>query len=221
MVVVTGEATIEKGLRRDAQRNRERILATARELLARDGVEASVEDLSREAGVGMGTLYRHFPTKADLVDAVLEDAFAEIVRAAEEAAACEDGWAGLTGFLDRIFVLHAVNWGLKDVLASSEQGRERAEAMRARMRPLLHRVIQRAQTQGTLRSDFSVDDLPVLFWAGGRVMEATKAVVPDYWRRYLGLVLDGLRADAATPLPRPPLTRAQLARAAKRKEGAA
>jgi AcrR family transcriptional regulator len=216
---VTTTAAGEKGLRRDAQRNRERILAAARTLLARDGVDASVEDITREAGVGMGTLYRHFPTKADLVDAVLEDAFAEIVRAAEEAAACEDGWTGFTGFLERTFVLHAVNWGLKDVLASSEQGRERAEAMRARMRPLLGRVIERAQAQGTLRPDFTLEDLPVLFWAGGRVMEVTKAVAPDYWRRHLGLVLDGLRAGAATPLPQPALTRAQLDRAAKRREG--
>jgi AcrR family transcriptional regulator len=215
---VTSATTPEKTLRRDARRNRDSILAAARALLARDGADASVEEITREAGVGMGTLYRHFPTKADLVDAVLEDSFAEIVRAAEDAAACEDGWAGFAGFLERTLAQHAANWGLKDVLASTDQGRERAEAMRARLRPLLRQVIARAQEQGTLRADFAVEDLPVLFWASGRVLEVTKNVAPDYWRRYLAFVLDGLRADAATPLPAPALTRAQLARASKRKE---
>jgi len=90
--------------------------------------------------------------------------------------------------------------------------------MRARIRPLLRRLIERAQEQGALRTDFTAEDLPMLFWTSGRVIETTAAVVPDYWRRYLGLVLDGLRADAATPLPAPPLTRAQLARTTARRE---
>ena len=211
-------SSTEKTLRRDAQRNRDSILVAARALLARDGVDASVEEITREAGVGMGTLYRHFPTKADLVDAVLADAFAEIVQAAEDAAACEDGWTGFTSFLERTLAQHAANWGLKDVLASSEQGRERAEAMRARLRPLLRQVIARAQEQGTLRADFAVEDMPVLFWASGRVIEVTNNAAPDSWRRYLGFILDGLRAESATPLQVPALTRAQLARASKRKE---
>ncbi len=208
----------EKGLRRDAQRNRERILVAARALLARDGVEASVEDITREAGVGMGTLYRHFATKDELVDAVLEDAFEEIVSVAEQAAADEDAWAGFTSFLEQALELHAANRGLKDVLATSEHGRRRAEAMRARMRPLLRQMIERAQAQGALRLDFTAEDVPLVFWTSGRVIEATEAVAPEYWRRYLGLLLDGLRAGAATPLARPPLTRAQLDRAAKRRE---
>jgi AcrR family transcriptional regulator len=208
----------ERGLRRDAQRNRERILVAARTLLARDGVETSVEDITREAGVGMGTLYRHFATKDELVDAVLEDAFEEIVRVAEQAAAEEDAWVGFTSFLEQALELHAANRGLKDVLATSEHGRRRAEAMRARMRPLLRLMIERAQAQGALRPDFMAEDVPLVFWTSGRVIEATEGVAPEYWRRYLGLLLDGLRAGAATPLGRPPLTRAQLDRAAKRRE---
>jgi AcrR family transcriptional regulator len=208
----------ERGLRRDAQRNRERILVAARTLLARDGVETSVEDITREAGVGMGTLYRHFATKDELVDAVLEDAFEEIVRVAEQAAAEEDAWVGFTSFLEQALELHAANRGLKDVLATSEHGRRRAEAMRARMRPLLRLMIERAQAQGALRPDFTAEDVPLVFWTSGRVIEATEGVAPEYWRRYLGLLLDGLRAGAATPLARPPLTRAQLDRAAKRRD---
>jgi AcrR family transcriptional regulator len=201
--------------RSDARRNRERIIASARELFAATGVDVPVEEITRHAGVGMGTLYRHFPTKEDLIDAVLEESFAGIVELAERADAEEDAWAGLTGFLEQALALHAANRGLKDMLATSEHGLEHAQAMRARIRPVLARLIERAQAQGTLRHDFTAEDLPVVFWTTGRVIETTAGVAPKHWRRFLGLVLDGMRADAATPLPAPPLTRTQLARMTK------
>ena len=206
-------------LRRDARRNRELLVASARELFSRSGVDVSVEEITHHAGLGMGTLYRHFPTKEELIDAVLEDAFAELVAAAEEAAAADDPWAGFTRFLERALALHVENRGLKDMLATREHGRRRAETMRARIRPLLRSTIERAQERGSLRADFAAEDLPLVLWTGGRVIEVTAAIEPDYWRRYLGLLLDGLRASAATPLPRPPLTPAQLARATKRRGG--
>jgi AcrR family transcriptional regulator len=209
----------EKTLRRDARRNRERLLASARVLLARDGVDASVEEITRHAGVGMGTLYRHFPTKAELIDAVLEESFAELVRVAEDAADAADAWVGFTSFLEQALALHAANRGLKDVLATSERGRKRAEAMRARVRPLLRQMVDRAQAQGALRPDFTAEDVPLVFWTAGRVIEVTESVAPDYWRRHLGLLLDGLRTGSATPLPRPPLTQDELARATRRREG--
>ncbi len=207
-----------KALRRDARRNRERLVASARVLFARDGVDVPVEEITRHAEVGMGTLYRHFPTKEELLDAVLEDAFGQLVELAERAVAAEDAWAGLTGFLEETLALHAANRGLKDVLASRAHGSRRARAVRARMRPLVDRLVERAHEQGTLRSDFTAEDLPLAFWTGDRVIEATAAVAPDYWRRYLGLLLDGLRADSATPLPGRPLSQAQLARVTRRRE---
>ena len=208
--------TGEKTLRSDARRNREQLVASARELFARVGVDVPVEEITQRAGVGMGTLYRHFPTKDELIDAVLEEAFAEMVSLAERSAAEEDAWAGLTGFLEGALALHAANRGLKDVLATREHGHPRAEAMRAQIGPLLGILVERAQAQGTLRPDLTVEDLPLVFWGAGRVIETTAAIAPEHWRRYLGLVLDGLRASAATPLPAPPLTEAQLARAAGR-----
>ena len=192
-------------------------MAAARAAFAADGVEVPVEEIARRAGVGMGTLYRHFPAKEDLIDAVLEEAFAAFISAAEQALAQEDAWAGFRGFLERVFALHVENRGLKDIIATRAHGRARADAMRTRMRPLLRRLIERAQEQGTLRTDFTVEDMPLVFWTGGRVIEATAAVAPDFWRRHLGLLLDGLRTQAATPLPHPPLTRAQLNRATGRR----
>jgi AcrR family transcriptional regulator len=209
----------EKPLRRDAERNRDRIVEAARAAFAADGIDVSVEEIARRAGVGMGTLYRRFPTKGDLVDAVLEDAFAEVCQAARSGLETDDAWVGFTSFLERVFELHVRNRGLKDVIASGQHDLRRLEALRAQMRPLVSEVVARAQAQGTLRADFAAEDVPLLFWTGGRVAEVTSEVAPDLWRRYLGFVLDGLRADAATTLPAPPLTRAQLDRVQTRKAG--
>jgi len=214
--MATRSTTSKRPLRRDAQANRVRIVAAARAAFAADGIEVPVEEIARRAGVGMGTLYRHFRAKEDLIDAVLEDAFAAFISAAEQALAEEDAWLGLRSFLERVFALHVENRGLKDIIATRAHGRARAEAMRRRMRPLLRSLIERAQAQGALRDDFTAEDMPLLFWTGGRVIEATATIAPDFWRRYLGLLLDGLRAEAATTLPHPPLTRAQLNRATGR-----
>jgi len=202
-------------LRSDARRNRERLVASARELFAKRGADVSVEEVTQHAGVGMGTLYRHFPTKEELIDAVLVDAFAGIVDAAERALDEDDAWAGFTGFLEYAVGLHVKNRGLKDVLALRSPGAKHTQAMRERMRPLLRRMIERAQEQGTLRADFTPEDLPVVFWTSARVIDTTAKVAPEYWRRYLSLLLDGLRADAAHQLPVPPLTSAQLKRATR------
>ena len=215
--MTTHPKTRARPLRRDAQANRDRIVAAARVAFAAHGIDVPVEEISRRAAVGMGTLYRHFPAKEDLIDAVLEDAFEEFVGAAEQALAEENAWTAFRGFLERVFALHVENRGLKDIIATRAHGRARAEAMRTRMRPLLLRMIERAHEQGTLRPDFTAEDMPLVFWTGGRVIEATASVAPEFWRRHLGLLLDGLRAEAATPLPHPPLTRAQLNRAIGRR----
>jgi AcrR family transcriptional regulator len=209
-------AASARPLRRDAQANRDRIVAAARAVFASEGIGAPVEEIARSAGVGMGTLYRRFPTKDDLVDAVFEDTLAAIEAAARDALAAADPWAGFCAFLDCAFALHEENRGLKDVVMTRSEGRAAAERARARLRPLIGTIVARAQADGSLRSDFRTEDIPVLFWAVGRVIEATAEVAPGAWRRHLAIVLDGLRAQAATPLPRPALSRTQLDRASAR-----
>ena len=181
-------------------------------MLADSGADVTVEQIARRAGVGVGTLYRHFPGKEALVDAVLDDAFDEIVALAGSALGEDDAWTGFAGFIERAVALHAANGGLRDIVSGNARGRERAASMRARLQPLVSRLVERAQAQGSLRPDFAPEDVPLLFWGSGRVIDLSAPVAPEIWRRFLGLLLDGLRSGAASPLPAPPLTRAQLGR---------
>lgn len=198
------------GTRKDAQRNRARLIAAARDLLASKGVDVSVRDVARHAGVGVATLYRHFPAREDLVDAVLEDAFEELIALAESALDEPRAWSGFTGFIEQALVLHARNRGLKDVVETQTHGRERAAAMRLRLGELVAALVERARTEGTLRADFTPQDIPLLFWSSDRVIELAGDVAANLWQRQLGFVFDGLRSDAAHPLAQPPLTDAQL-----------
>jgi hypothetical protein len=99
---------------------------------------------------------------------------------------------------------------LKDVVETQAHGTQRAATMRRRLRPLLAELVANAQAEGTLRADFTPEDLPLVFWGGDRVIELAGEISSEIWRRQLGFVLDGLRSDAAHPLPAPPLTEAQL-----------
>lgn len=198
--------------RRDARRNRERLVSAARELVAVEGADVSVREVAGRAGVGMGTLYRHFPAKEDLLDAVLADAFEELVGVAEAARAEPDAWRGFCRFVEEALFLHARNRGLKDVFETHVHGRSRAEAMRRRLRPLVEQIVRRAQEEGSLRPDFAPEDVRLVFWGAARILELADEAAPELWRRQLGFVLDGLRAEAATPLLRRALSRAELSR---------
>ncbi len=198
--------------RSDAKRNRARLVASARELFAAYGVDVPTREVARHAGVGVGTLYRHFPTRADLVDAVLAESFEELVALAEASLEEPDAWHGFTRFVEDALVLHGRNRGLKDVVETNAHGRTRAQEMRKRLRPLVAQLVARAKEHGELRDDFMPQDIALLFWGSDRVIELAGDVAPELWRRQLGFMLDGLRASSATPLVTPPLTDAQLKR---------
>ena len=193
------------------------LVTAARELFATRGVEVSTREIASTAGVGIGTLYRHFPSREDLVDAVLADAFDELVTIAEEALADTDPLLGFRCFLERALVLHARNRGLKDVVETQTHGRARAAAMRARIRQLVAKLVARAQEHGSLRADFAPQDVALIFWACDRAIELGGAVAPEIWRRQLGFLLDGLKPDAATAQLHPPLSEAQLRRVGEAK----
>ena len=197
----------KRPLRRDAQENRDRILLAAREAFAGQGIDVSVEEIAARATVGVGTLYRRFPTKDALVEAVFESHLDQIAEAAERALADPDPWQGLLGYLEHIVGLQATDRGLSAILGSQLPTEQLLGRARTRVRPLVETLVARAQEAGGLRGDVAYEDISVLLWTTGRVVDATRDIAPEFWRRYLALTVDGLRAGAASPLPRPPLTR--------------
>ena len=174
----------------------------------------SVEEITHHAGLGMGTLYRHFPTKEELIDAVLEEAFAELVELAEQAAAEEDAWAGLTSFVEQALALHAANRGLKDVLATPRARPRRAEAMRARIRPLLRTADRARAGAGHAARRLHARGSPARLLVG-RPRDRDDR---ERGARVLAPLPRLSCSTACAPrrrrrCPTPPLTRAQLARA--------
>jgi AcrR family transcriptional regulator len=192
-------------LRRDAQRNRESIMSAARAAFAAHGVEAPLETVARHAGVAIGTLYRHFPSRLHLVEAVFIDKARAWIEAAEQALAVPDPWDGFAYYLERLCELQADDRGFNDVAGmrmvsacSLEEAKDRAVA-------LGRRIVERAQQAGALRADVTAEDIAFLLWGSTRITEATHAVAPGAWRRHLGLMLDAFRAENAHALPEPPL----------------
>jgi AcrR family transcriptional regulator len=201
-------------LRRDAQRNREAIVAAARQVFCDHGLEAPLEEIARRAGVGIGTLYRRFPSRVQLLDAVLADTVQAHVAAAERALAMEDPWDGFAYYLEQTCRLQAADRGLNDAMGMRFQGATAMEAAKARLFDLVAQVVDRAQQNGQLRADLTLEDLAFVSWANTRILPACQAAgVPDAWRRHLGLLLDGFRADRAHPLSQPALAARQVHRA--------
>jgi AcrR family transcriptional regulator len=204
----------ERPLRRDAQRNRDAILASARQLFAEQGLEAPLEEIARRAGVGIGTLYRRFPSRVELLDAVLADTVQAHADVAEQALAMHDPWDGFAFYLEETSRLQAADRGLNDVMGMRFPRATALETAKRRLYDLVVAVIDRAQESGQLRGDVTPEDLAFVPWANARIQEATRAAgAPDAWRRHLGLLLDGFRAGRASPLPSPPLSPRQVYRA--------
>lgn len=208
----TPTAVAARPLRKDAERNRQRILASARVLFAEGGVDVGLDDIARHAGVGVGTVYRRFPDRDALIDELLDDKIAAIERVAAEALEVEDPWKGLVQFLERSQAMQAEDRGLKEALLVPTCGKERLAEARSRIEPLLGELIERAQESGDLRPDFRFEDFALLVEMIGAVSDATHAASPEVWRRYLRIVIDGLatRRDAPSDLGPAALDREHL-----------
>jgi AcrR family transcriptional regulator len=204
-------------LRRDAERNRRRILDAAGALFAERGLGVSLDDIAARAEVGVGTVYRRFPDKDVLIDALFDEQLDTVVGIAEEALAIEDPWDGLEHFLRTALERQARNRGLKELLLGARTGDEVgcAAAGRVRIEPLVIRLVERARAAGAIRDDVATTDLPLIQLMVGAVVDYTRDVDPDVWRRLLALVLDGLRAapEVRTPFPAAPLSSDDLTRA--------
>lgn len=206
----TDVEAVRRPLRRDAQRSRDKLITAARAEFAAQGVDASLEKIARGAGVAIGTLYRHFPTRLDLLMAALRPRLQEFVDGAKEALEVEDPWDGFVAYLENLFAVQAGDRGFNDFLSRRFPGNAETEHIHDLMCQQIEDVLARAQEAGSARPDITQADIVNLIWSNGRIIDATTAKAPTAWRRQLHLMLDAYRADRAHPIPEPPMTDEQL-----------
>lgn len=210
-----GEGAV-RPLRADARRNRERVLTAAAEVFAEQGADASVAEIARRAGVGAGTLFRHFPTKHDLLLATLELGFDDVQAAMSHAETLDDPWEGIVHVLTACGEIQARDRGFLESIGP-ELFREPTLQRRNNERmAAFATLLERGQAAGLVRDDLRAEDVPFLLCAvGGATGKCGSgaAIAPDLWRRYLGIVLDGLRPAGASPLPVRAPTLAELSSA--------
>lgn len=180
-------------LRADAERNRAALLAAAREIFAEHGLDASLDEIARRAGVGNATLYRRFPHRRDLIAAVFAGHMIEYVRVAERSLQEADPWAAFVGYLTRLCEMQAADRGLSELLVTTMfDDDDRLAELRATAQRRATEVIKRAQDAGCLRPDFGRRDIGLLMMANAGVLH--RSTEPNAWRRQLALLLDGLAA---------------------------
>ena len=194
-------STTERPLRKDAERNRRRILEAAAEVFGERGLGATLDAVAERAGVGVGTVYRRFPDKEALVDALFEERIDEVRRIALEAAGIADPWAALTTFFERALEMHCHDRALKELMFSTAHGRDRVAHAREQIKPVVGTLVERAKASGQMRADADLSDVPILQLMVTAVIDYAQDAAPGVWRRYLQIMLDGLRAEGATLSP--------------------
>jgi AcrR family transcriptional regulator len=201
---------MRRPLRRDAREHRDRLIAAAQREFAAQGVDASLEKIARDAGVAIGTLYRHFPTRLDLLMAALRPRLQEFLDGAAKALQIDDPWEGFVCYLENLFAVQAGDRGFNDFLSRRFPGNAETEHIHDVMCQQIETVLTRAQEAGKARPDITQADIVNLIWSNGRIIDATSAKAPTAWRRQLYLMLDAYRADRAHSIPEPPMTDEQL-----------
>ncbi|MEV0248944.1 TetR family transcriptional regulator [Nocardia sp. NPDC050712] len=202
-------------LRADAARNHQRIIEAAQHLFADRGLETTLDDVAERAGVGVGTVYRRFANKKELIAEVFEASVTEFGSAAEAAAAHPDPWEALVQFFEYACTHLAANRGFSEVMLELENDRERFALMRDRIKPTVAAIVDRARAAGALQPDIEASDFFALVHMVGALAEFAKPVTADLWQRYLAIGLNGVRGDTTPrrPLPVPPLTDEQVEQA--------
>ena len=182
--------------RADARRNRAKVLEAARREFSKRGLEAQMDDIARAAGVGVGTVYRHFPNKEDLLTALADEKFQGLADAARSGLAAKDAWEGLAEFMTYGTQTMADDRALAEAMGQ-HPGLCAAAAERAELDPLVTELVTRARVEGTLRADVVPEDIPALICGIGRAVDAESGAPTMPWDRYLKIILAGLSAKAA------------------------
>jgi AcrR family transcriptional regulator len=198
-------------LRADAARNRQAIVETAREVFAEQGLDAPLDEIAKRAGTGNATLYRRFPTRADLVAAVFADRMAAHVEAVETALADADPWNGFASYIRAVAAMQAEDRGIADLVTMDLSSAPEIEQLRARAYDGVVALIRRARESGALRVDFTDQDVVLLLMANAGLVERAHGMTDQASARLTSLLLDGLRAPAATPGPAAPAPKRVMA----------
>jgi AcrR family transcriptional regulator len=194
-------------MRADAQRNATRLRVAAADLFRVRGLQVSVKEIARHAGVSHGTLYNLFGSREGLIDEVIADlAAARLGDAARKALACADPWQGFSGYVSEVCELQATDPALGDVLTRRFPDASRLMAVCDNSFAAAESIIDRARRDGSLRADFTAADLLFFLASHAPLARSAAAAGSGSWRRAVGFMLDGLRAPAATPLPADPMT---------------
>ena len=187
-------------MRADACRNRAAVIAAAKKLFADEGLDAQMPDVAKAAKVGVGTVYRHFPTKDDLIAAMAADRLDRLADKAREGLEADDAWEGLCEVIRFSAQIQADDRGLCEVMGSRPEVME-AAAQAAGLPELCERLVERAQRSGELRRDLTWEDIPMIACGLGRITQATEGPATARWPRLLEIILDGLRAPGTRSLP--------------------
>jgi AcrR family transcriptional regulator len=197
----------ERPLRRDAERNRQRILAAAAQVFTERGLDATLDEVARAASVGIGTVYRRFPDKEALVAALFRDRVDNLVTVAEDACTFPDPWQAVVSYLEYAAAAMAGDTGLRQLMMFAAYDRDQVCYARDRMRPVITKLVERAQASGDLRGDFEATDVKMIAFMLASLAEYAATVTPDVWRRYLAMLIDGLRPSrgevSRLPVPAP------------------
>jgi AcrR family transcriptional regulator len=166
-----------------------------------------IEEIVRRAGVGVGTLYRRYPTRADLIAAAFETKMSAYAEAARQALADPYPWHGFCTYVEQICAMQAGDRGFTTVLTMTFPTAKQFEAARDRAFADFKTLVDRAKAAGKLRADFVTEDMPMFLMANAGVLTATADAAPQAWRRLVGYLLQACAAPTAQPLPEPPAPR--------------
>lgn len=192
-------------MRADARRNRDAVVGAAYELFAEKGIEAQMDDIARRAGVGVGTLYRHFPAKEDLLDAVIARRFERLAARAVEAvsqASRGEAWEAFKGYIEWAAQMQAGDRALSEAMATRSE-RMHAAAVGSGLVEELELLLDHAKRAGALREDLVVEDIPAMVCSIGAVANAAVQKPGWRWDRVIAIWLDGVRAPGSSELPGP------------------